>query len=116
MPLPDPVSPAIFLMSVVVRTFSYPSSLVERTNGPCQLSIWEPWLAFPGCQEIALLYLCLLPDSMPRQDDFKLKEIPFLSPKSRTRGMDLSHSGPFPPGALYDPPTVLFWMQAYAHC
>lgn len=84
-------------MPGVVRTFSYPSPLVEKTNGPCQLSIWEPWLVFPGCQEIALLYLCLLPGSVPWQDDFKLKVIPFLSPKSRTRGVDLSHSSPPPP-------------------
>lgn len=76
-------SPATFLMPAGIRIFPYPSPL----QWPMPAQHRETMASLPKVPGNSLLYLCLLPNSVPWQDDFKLKEIPFLSPKSRARGM-----------------------------
>lgn len=86
---------------------------MERTNGSRQLSM-EPRFPFLESQEMVPLYLYLMLSSVPWHSDFKLKEIPSLSPKSRAIGMDTCPITALPPQGPFMSSHCAVLMLAYA--
>lgn len=80
-------------------------------RGPIAQLSMELCLPFLECQEVAPLYPLL--GSVPRHNDFKLKGIPSLSPKSRARGMDTCPTMALPPQGPFMSFPLLSLMLAY---